>query len=85
MVSLPSRIHLEMNTQCRTRLDEDGASPHLLVVELLGLPGFEELQQVSESSLVVVPEWVARAVPVPIRDKVKTFVETKYSTYNPHY
>lgn len=43
---------------------EDKTS-HLLVVELLRLPGLEKLQQVSESAFIVVPEWVARAVSVP--------------------
>jgi len=44
---------------------------HLLVVELLRLPGLEELQQVSESAFIVVPEWVAWTIPVPERKENK--------------
>ena len=39
--------------------------PYLLVVELLGLPRLEELQQVSECSLIVVSERIPWTIPVP--------------------
>lgn len=39
--------------------------PYLLVVEFLGLTWFEELQQISESSFIVVSERIPRSVSVP--------------------
>lgn len=38
---------------------------YLLVVQLLGLPWFEELQQVPQSSLIIVSERIPWTVPVP--------------------
>ena len=38
---------------------------YLLVVQFLGLPRFEELQQVPQRSLIVVSERIPWTVPVP--------------------
>lgn len=38
---------------------------YLLVVQFLGLPWFEELQQVPQSSLIIVSERIPWTVPVP--------------------
>lgn len=38
---------------------------YLLIVEFLGLPRFEELQQVPQRSLIVVSERIPWTVPVP--------------------
>lgn len=42
-----------------------GQFPYLLVVQFLGLTRLEELQQVPECSLIVVPERIPWTVPVP--------------------
>lgn len=48
-------------------------APYLLVVEFLGLPGLEKLEQVAQCALVVVPERVPRAVPVPAHHTTEQF------------
>lgn len=48
-------------------------SPYLLVVEFFGLPRLEKLEQVTQGALVVVPERVPGAVPVPAHHTTEQF------------